>query len=204
MIVVLVRHTKDTAERQKQQGMKKETAIRLVISISGIMFLFGLTWLFGALTITIRAVNLLFQVLFVVFNSLQGFFIFLFFCVFNKEGRDFWKEVLSCGRYKSELLHPSKAKYISSGNQAHTEKKKKKKSSTGLQDTASTAVKSYNDSSLSYDTLDRTKDSDIPLVSIADDTKQVMAGEDIDPSTAQTIKGTLQSEKDTAVDILKE
>ena len=193
--MVLVRHTKDNAERQKE-GMKKETAIRLVISISGIMFLFGLTWLFGALTITVTAVNVLFQVLFVVFNSLQGFFIFLFFCVFNKEGRDFWKEVLSCGRYKSEILHPSKAKYISSGNQAH-KKKNEKKSSTGLQDTVSTAVKSH-DSSLSYGTLERIKDSDVALVSIellpSDGTKQVVIMVD-------DTNGTLQSEKDTAVDI---
>ena len=194
--MVLVRHTKDNAERQKQ-GMKNEAAIamRLVISISGIMFLFGLTWLFGALTITVTAVNLLFQILFVVLNSLQGFFIFLFLCVFNKEATDAWKEILSFGHYKSKALHPAQGKYVSSGNQTH----KQKKSSNGM-DTAPLAAinKSYIGSSLSHDTLDRIKDldHDMALVSIAvvpsDDTKQVITtAENMDPPTVETIKGSI-------------
>lgn len=64
----------------------------------------SLTWIFGALTID--KASLSFQVLFVVFNSLQGFFIFLFFCVLGRDGRELWLEFLSCGHYKSSHLHP--------------------------------------------------------------------------------------------------
>ena len=106
VVVILARHTKVSIEHQPD-GMKRKAVTHFLISIAGVMFLFGLTWLFGAFTITVRAVNVLFQILFVVFNSLQGFFFFLFFCVFSKEARESWKEVLSCWRYKSEFLHPS-------------------------------------------------------------------------------------------------
>ena len=114
-------------ERSKE-GMKPKTALRLMLSISGIMFLFGLTWLFAAFTFTIAGNDVLritFQALFTVFASFQGFFIFLFFCVLNKEARESWKETLSCGRYKSELLHPSQYKYTSSAGSGPTRSKLK-------------------------------------------------------------------------------
>ena len=112
VIVVLIRHTRDTAARMKKPVSHK-TIIRLMISVGGVMFLFGLTWLFGILTFSVDGLREAFQILFTIFNSFQGFFIFLFFCVLNKEALESWKELLSCGKYKSKLLHPSKAKYNS-------------------------------------------------------------------------------------------
>ena len=84
-----------------------------MISISGVMFLFGLTWLFAALTVSVTGLRHIFQILFVVFNSFQGFFIFLFFCIYNKEAIDSWREFFTKGTNKSKLPHPSKAKYCS-------------------------------------------------------------------------------------------
>ena len=85
--------------------MTTATAIRLLISITGVMFLFGLTWLFAALTVS--SASLVFQILFALFNSLQGFFIFLFFCVFSSDARESWKQMLYCDRYKpGSLSHP--------------------------------------------------------------------------------------------------
>lgn len=107
IVLVLIRHK----HRHKMTGMRtarekeRKSTVRLMISISGIMSLYGLTWIFGALTID-RA-SLAFQVLFVLFNSLQGFFIFLFFCVLGRDGRELWLEILFCGRYKSTHLHPT-------------------------------------------------------------------------------------------------
>ena len=69
------------------------------------MSLFGVTWIFGALTVD--KASLAFQVIFVILNSLQGFFIFLFLCVLGRDARELWLEVLCCGRYKSSHLHPS-------------------------------------------------------------------------------------------------
>ncbi|KAJ7379075.1 hypothetical protein OS493_018872 [Desmophyllum pertusum] len=47
--------------------------------------LLGITWLFGILTF--NSDTLAFQYLFAIFNSLQGFFIFLFHCLLNSEVR---------------------------------------------------------------------------------------------------------------------
>ena len=130
VIVVLVRHTRGTAARKKE-SVSNKTIIRLMISIGGVMFLFGLTWLFAILTFSSpEGLRETFQIIFTIFNSFQGFFIFLFFCVFNKEALESWKELLSCGKYKSKLLHPSQAKFSSS---AVTKKAKQSKTgSTGL------------------------------------------------------------------------
>ncbi len=97
--------------------MSSKTALRLIVSISGVMFLFGLTWLFAALTININGSNvvrIVFQILFTVSASFQGFFIFLFFVIFNREARESWREIISCGHYKSEFLHPSQYKNTNS------------------------------------------------------------------------------------------
>ena len=113
VIYILVKHAKRNISQavKKEQGDKKIT-IRLLISVTGVMFLFGLTWVFGALTIS--DASLVFQIFFVFFNAFQGFFIFLFFCVFSREARELWKETLSCGRYKSKLLHSSQARFTPS------------------------------------------------------------------------------------------
>ena len=104
--VILVRHTRKNISRKKESiGIK--TVFRLILSVAGIMFLFGCSWLFAALTITVEEIQKPAQVLFTVFSSLQGFFIFVFFCIVSKEARELWKEVLSCGKYQSVYLNPS-------------------------------------------------------------------------------------------------
>ena len=114
IIVVLIRHSKGQAA-QRKETVDKQTIIRLLISISGVMFLFGPTWLFAILTFSFPGLRETGSVLFTIFNVFQGFFIFLFFCVISKEARESWKELLSCGKYKSQFLHPSRVKLTYSG-----------------------------------------------------------------------------------------
>ena len=169
VIRVLIKHTRNTLGRTKEQ-MNKKTAIRLLISIAGVMFLFGLTWLFGALTVTgfgdTRA-STAFQVLFVLLNAFQGFFIFLFFCVFSKDPRDSWLELLSRahGHYKSKSLQ---TKYNGSG--ANNTQKKNKTSSTNLTNSNRTsAIPNKRDTSgYNLSTADHSKEryTDIPLTSM--------------------------------------
>ncbi|XP_071960614.1 adhesion G-protein coupled receptor G6-like isoform X2 [Antedon mediterranea] len=67
-----------------------ELAVRVQNAIA-IMMLLGLTWIFGFFAIdSSEAVRDLFQLLFCVCNSLQGFFIFLLFCVRRKDVRNSW------------------------------------------------------------------------------------------------------------------
>ena len=170
VIGVLVKHTLDKLDRTKEQ-INIKTAIRLVISIAGVMFLFGLTWLFGALTVTgIRdtTASTAFQVLFVICNAFQGFFIFFFLCVFNKDARDLWLELLSCGRYQSKSLRSSQAKYIRSGRNATLEKIKTTSSGLTNSNLVST-VSSKSGYSSNIDELSKEERyTHIPLTSAAE------------------------------------
>jgi hypothetical protein len=62
------------------------------------MLMFGLSWLFGALSIAQAAI--VFQWFFIFFNTMQGFGLFIFFCVIGNDAREEWKKLLSCYRYK--------------------------------------------------------------------------------------------------------
>ena len=65
------------------------------------MAIFGLTWVFGGLTVQ-GSRDSPFEFLFVIFNSLQGFFIFLFFVVLAKETRELWLQTCGCKKQKPE------------------------------------------------------------------------------------------------------
>ena len=106
VIVVLIRHLRSRNLKSeagiKDKSVDKKSIIRLLISIGGVMFLFGLTWLFAILTFqSPQGVRETFQILFTVFNSLQGFFIFLFICVISSDARDEWKRVFSCAKFRA-------------------------------------------------------------------------------------------------------
>ncbi len=91
-IVIVLRSTKAKLDRTNEK-LKPKTVFRVFSSLLGVMILFGLTWLFAAFTFTIEGsdvVRILFQALFVVCASFQGFFIFIFFCVLDQKARKAW------------------------------------------------------------------------------------------------------------------
>ena len=123
VIVVLIRHARSrTTSLKKEFGTKekavdKKSIIRLMISIGGVMFLFGLTWLFAILTFqSTRGVRETFQILFTVFNSLQGFFIFMFICVISSDARDEWIKVFKCAKVRSWQTSSTKGTKMSQKN----------------------------------------------------------------------------------------
>ncbi len=98
---VLLKHSKRNIDRAREdKNLKKVVAatLKTLISIVSVMFMFGLTWLFGALSISGAAI--VFQWFFVIFATTQGFCLFIFFCVVGKDAREEWKKLLSCYRYK--------------------------------------------------------------------------------------------------------
>lgn len=98
---VLIKHTRK--KLAKDSSKKKEVTqgtIKAVISVFSVMLMFGLSWLFGAFSIADAAP--IFQWPFVVFNTLQGFLLFLFFCVVGKDAREEWKNLLTCYRHKKK------------------------------------------------------------------------------------------------------
>ena len=96
VICVLVKHYQNKHCSRDQAN--QQTVILFTISIIVLMVFFGLIWVFG--TLTVRQDSTVFLFPFAILNSLQGFFIFLFFCVFGKEGRELWLQVLCCRRRK--------------------------------------------------------------------------------------------------------
>ena len=81
---------KDSNNGSKSSNMGENCVI--VLKLWCILCLFGLTWLFGALTIT-RIASLIFSTLFAVFTSLQGFFVFVFLCILSKDALRTYKYI---------------------------------------------------------------------------------------------------------------
>ena len=102
VIVVLVKHL---IKRLKEQVNNSGT-IKGMANITGIFCLLGLTWIFGALTV--MKADQAFQIIFTVTNSLQGFLIFIFFCVLNGDVRSTWLKTLPCKRLTTKMTCTTK------------------------------------------------------------------------------------------------
>ncbi|XP_070574016.1 uncharacterized protein [Ptychodera flava] len=83
-ILVVVMHTflavKSIAKKPKIEQAKRSTRAALVL-----LPLLGITWLFGCLAF--NKATVVFQYVFAILNSLQGFFIFIFHCLANDDVR---------------------------------------------------------------------------------------------------------------------
>ena len=99
VVRVLIKHSRRKIVESKNAKKYKGT-LKALISIVSIMAMFGLSWVFGAFTIS--GASQVFSWLFVIFNSLQGFVLFLFFCVIGKDPREEWKSVFTCGRSRKK------------------------------------------------------------------------------------------------------
>ncbi|XP_032085514.1 adhesion G-protein coupled receptor D1 [Thamnophis elegans] len=77
-----------SAENYKVHG--EANALKLTAKAVAVLLpILGSSWIFGILAVNERA--LVFQYMFAIFNSLQGFFIFLFHCLLNSEVRAAFK-----------------------------------------------------------------------------------------------------------------
>uniref|UniRef100_A0A8B9PYF2 Adhesion G-protein coupled receptor G2 n=1 Tax=Apteryx owenii TaxID=8824 RepID=A0A8B9PYF2_APTOW len=92
-IVVLIQLCR--IKKKKQLGTQRKTSIQDLRSVAGLTFLLGITWGFAFFT-----VNEIFTYLFTIFNTLQGFFIFIFYCVTKENVRKQWRRYLCCGKFR--------------------------------------------------------------------------------------------------------
>ncbi|NWU23388.1 AGRG2 protein, partial [Dyaphorophyia castanea] len=92
-IVVLIQLCR--IKKKKQLGAQRKTTIQDLRSVAGLTFLLGITWGFAFFT-----VNEVFTYLFTIFNTLQGFFIFIFYCVTKENVRKQWRRYLCCGKFR--------------------------------------------------------------------------------------------------------
>lgn len=80
--------------------------------VAGVFILLGLSWIFAIFAID--DARLAFQYLFTIFNSLQGLFIFIFYCLMK---RDIQKKLFCC---ESHSFPSSSSQKSSRGESDHT------------------------------------------------------------------------------------
>ncbi|KAM7045688.1 adhesion G-protein coupled receptor G2 isoform 3-T3 [Molossus nigricans] len=95
-IVVLIQLCR--IKKKKQLGAQRKTSIQDLRSVAGLTFLLGITW--GFAFFAWGPVNITFMYLFAIFNTLQGFFIFIFYCVAKENVRKQWRRYLCCGKLR--------------------------------------------------------------------------------------------------------
>ncbi|KAK2823366.1 hypothetical protein Q7C36_019966 [Tachysurus vachellii] len=95
-IVVMVQLCR--IKRQNPHNLQHRRVLQDLRSVAGLSVLLGLTW--GFAFFAWDAVNLPFMYLFAIFNSLQGFFIFVFHCAVKENVRRQWKIHFCCGKLR--------------------------------------------------------------------------------------------------------
>lgn len=118
VMILTFRKVFEKSAAAKSNQLDASKRIRIVVSCSILM---GITWILGVFAI--GELRFTFQILFTIFNSLQGLFIFVFYCALNKEAVNEWKRLFGISaRDSSSSTRKS--------SQASTRKRKLTQSST--------------------------------------------------------------------------
>ncbi|XP_077336872.1 adhesion G-protein coupled receptor G2 isoform X2 [Lithobates pipiens] len=133
-VVVLIQLCR--IKRQKQLGYQRKTMLQDVRSVAGITCLLGITWGLGFFSF--GPGKTVIQYLFAIFNSLQGFFIFFFYCVAKENVRKQWRRYLCCGKLR--LAENS------DWSKTATNKLKKQTSKQGVSSSSSNSIQSTSNS----------------------------------------------------------
>ncbi|XP_071797063.1 uncharacterized protein [Asterias amurensis] len=96
---------------QVKEASRSEQITKRLQNAVGISALMGLTWCFGFLAI--EGATFAFQLLFCLFNSLQGVVVFVMFCARREEVRaavaPYLKRICCCRACKVPVLHPNRS-----------------------------------------------------------------------------------------------
>ena len=112
-IIIYRLHQNAKHRRKDSRSFQAASSAREAKAAMSIFVLLGLSWLFGGLidTGSSSSLSLVFQYLFSIFTTLQGFFIFVLQCVFNDRVWEAKDGLLTSWRSRSPastLLHSSK------------------------------------------------------------------------------------------------
>eukprot|EP00057_Strongylocentrotus_purpuratus_P001294 XP_001197846.2 PREDICTED: G-protein coupled receptor 126-like [Strongylocentrotus purpuratus] len=98
----LVRIKSGGGKASESNSETRHEIMRRLKSAIGILVLLGLTWFVGYFTV-IEQINLAVHVIFILLNSLQGFFIFVFYILRQPQSRARLRERLCCCFHNSPL-----------------------------------------------------------------------------------------------------
>ncbi|KAG5853071.1 hypothetical protein ANANG_G00069230 [Anguilla anguilla] len=93
LVLVQIRKMQVNRPAGTQNGLSQDLR-----SVASLTFLLGLTWMLAFFSWEPFKVPLFY--LFAVLNSLQGFFLFLFYCLMKENVRKQWRVHLCCGRFR--------------------------------------------------------------------------------------------------------
>ena len=110
IFVLVMRQLFRRSSNKLTTSEKSKTSVRLRGAFS-LLAILGLTWFFAILAI--GDFGIVFNYLFAIFNTLQGFFIFIFYCVLKEEARKCWRNALPC--FKSPYEAPTSTQSQSQG-----------------------------------------------------------------------------------------
>ena len=114
------RNQAHTNTKKKVPTMSSKDTCKLLALLAGFMFLLGLSWLILLFTVVGADTNIYaafaIQWLFVFFNSLQGFFLFVFFVALNRDARKLWLVCFHscCNRSSTKLNNLSSSEKTAS------------------------------------------------------------------------------------------
>ena len=105
VVLIMVMRSLTNKRNSRISSTKRRTGkaqARIALTFTTLL---GLTWILALLTV--GDLTYTFQLLFTIFNSLQGFFIFFFYTVMNKDVQKEWERVLNIGSKNDLTTNPN-------------------------------------------------------------------------------------------------
>ncbi|XP_028271747.1 adhesion G-protein coupled receptor G4 isoform X2 [Parambassis ranga] len=84
--------------RANKPSSKIHSSLHDLRAVASLTVLLGLTWLMGFFSFGPGRIAMMY--LFSIFNTMQGFFVFLFHCLMKENVRKQWRAYLCCGRFR--------------------------------------------------------------------------------------------------------
>ncbi|XP_071042513.1 uncharacterized protein [Parasteatoda tepidariorum] len=111
---------RNVSAKKPPQCTKKDKFLVTTAQVKGaftVMVLLGVSWVFGAFAV--GSARLVFQYIFCISNSLQGFLIFLVRCLQYPEARSAWYQLLKTGTFKKYRGMAPPGSWSGNSNSAH-------------------------------------------------------------------------------------
>ncbi|XP_072173785.1 uncharacterized protein [Diadema setosum] len=146
-VLVMQRLTKTVRGKQTSDKSERRQRLRRFQNAVCILLLMGLTWSVGYLSL-IRATSVVVQGLFTVLNSLQGYFIFMLYCVRQPQIRRQWRAQFSCCLPESLRVSLDSSNFSSTLQSTRTTTWKPNNIPSGSKKKTSTTTSKFNPNSV--------------------------------------------------------
>ncbi|KAI4898591.1 hypothetical protein NFI96_033247 [Prochilodus magdalenae] len=158
-------------KRQNPHNNQYRSGLQDLRSIAGLTILLGLTW--GFAFFAWGVVSMAFTYLFTIFNSLQGFFIFVFHCAIKETVRRQWRTYLCCGKFRL----PENSDWSRTATQNNTKKTSLATVNSGSQTQSASRSSSLSTNSIPHSNTFNSSMEDSVSTSVEDSSGDVVLNE---------------------------